>query len=61
MRDAEPREIGSRRLGQRSRESRAIQITITLVAAKNGAPVGFLHKLIIDNTGKQLGIQELPQ
>jgi len=37
------------------------QITITLVAAKNGAPVGFLHKLVIDNTGKQLGIQELPQ
>lgn len=37
------------------------EITITLVAAKNGAPVGFLHKLTIDNTGKQLGIQELPQ
>lgn len=37
------------------------QITISLVAAKNGAPVGFLHKLVIDNTGKQLGIQELPQ
>lgn len=37
------------------------QITITLVAAKNGAPVGFLHKLTIDNTGKQLGIQEQPQ
>ena len=37
------------------------QITITLVAAKNGAPVGFLHKVMIDNTGKQLGIQELPQ
>lgn len=37
------------------------QITITLVAAKNGAPVGFLHKLVIDNSGKQLGIQELPQ
>ena len=36
------------------------QITITLVAAKNGAPVGFLHKLTIDNTGKQLGISELP-
>ena len=36
-------------------------ITFTLVAAKNGAPVGFLHKLTIDNTGKQLGIQELPQ
>jgi hypothetical protein len=36
-------------------------ITITLVAAKNGAPVGFLHKLVFDNTGKQLGIQELPQ
>lgn len=37
------------------------QITITLIAAKNGAPVGFLHKVVIDNTGKQLGIQELPQ
>jgi uncharacterized protein DUF6152 len=36
-------------------------ITITLIAAKNGAPVGFLHKLTIDNTGKQLGIQETPQ
>jgi hypothetical protein len=37
------------------------QITITLVAAKNGAPVGFLHKLTVDNTGKQLGIVEQPQ
>lgn len=37
------------------------QITIVLVAAKNGAPVGFLHKLTIDNTGKQLGIAETPQ
>ncbi len=36
------------------------QITITLVAAKNGAPVGFLHKLVLDS-GKELGIQELPQ
>ena len=37
------------------------QITITLVAAKNGAPVGFLHKLMFDNSGKELGIQEIPQ
>jgi hypothetical protein len=37
------------------------QITITLVAAKNGAPVGFLHKLTFDSGGKELGIQELPQ
>jgi hypothetical protein len=37
------------------------QITITLVAAKNGAPVGFLRKLVLDGTGKQLGIQETPQ
>ena len=36
-------------------------IAITLVAAKNGAPVGFLHKLVLENSGKQLGIQELPQ
>ena len=37
------------------------QITITLVAAKNGAPVGFLHKLMFDNSGKELDIQEIPQ
>jgi hypothetical protein len=36
-------------------------ITITLVAAKNGAPVGFLHKLVLDDSGKQLGIQEVAQ
>ena len=36
-------------------------ITITLVAAKNGAPVGFLHKLVFDDSGKELGIQETPQ
>jgi hypothetical protein len=37
------------------------EITITLVAAKNGAPVGFLHKVMIDSTGKQLGISEVAQ
>ena len=36
-------------------------ITITLVAAKNGAPVGFLHKVTLDDSGKQLGIQEVSQ
>ena len=36
------------------------QITITLVAAKNGAPIGYLHKLVLPS-GKQLGIDELPQ
>ena len=36
------------------------QVTITLVAAKNGAPVGFLHKLVFAN-GKTLGISELPE
>lgn len=36
-------------------------ITITLVAAKNGAPVGFLHKVVFDDSGKQLGIQEVAQ
>jgi hypothetical protein len=37
------------------------RITITLVAAKNGAPVGFLHKVTLDDSGKQLGIQEVSQ
>jgi hypothetical protein len=36
------------------------QITITLVAAKNGAPVGFLRKLVLGD-GRQLGITEAPQ
>jgi hypothetical protein len=36
-------------------------ITITLVAAKNGAPVGFLHKVVFDANGTQLGIQEVSQ
>jgi hypothetical protein len=36
-------------------------ITITLVAAKNGAPVGFLHKVMFDDSGKQLGITEVQQ
>jgi hypothetical protein len=36
------------------------QITITLVAAKNGAPVGFLRKLVLGD-GRQLGITETPQ
>ena len=33
------------------------QITITLVAAKTGAPVGFLQKLVFAD-GRQLGITE---
>jgi hypothetical protein len=37
------------------------RITITLVAARNGAPVGFLHKLVFDNTGKSLGVDKLLQ
>jgi hypothetical protein len=36
------------------------QITITLVAAKTGAPVGFLQKLVFAD-GRQLGINEGPQ
>jgi hypothetical protein len=36
------------------------QITITLVAAKTGAPVGFLQKLVFAD-GRQLGISEGPQ
>jgi hypothetical protein len=37
------------------------RITITLVAARNGAPVGFLHRLIFDNTGKNLFVDKLSQ
>lgn len=37
------------------------QITITLLAARSGAPVGILHKLVVDNTGKQLGVPEQRQ
>jgi hypothetical protein len=36
------------------------QITITLVAAKNGAPVGFLQRLVFAD-GRQLGPNESPQ
>jgi Family of unknown function (DUF6152) len=36
------------------------RITVTVDAAKNGAPVGFLRKLVFAN-GKQLGLQELPR
>lgn len=34
------------------------QVSINLIPAKNGAPVGFLHKLVLPN-GKELGLQEL--
>ena len=36
-------------------------ITVTLVAARNGAPVGFLHKLVFDSTGKSLVVDKLLQ
>lgn len=36
------------------------QITVTVIGAKTGAPVGFLHKLVFAD-GRQLGIQEAPQ
>jgi hypothetical protein len=36
------------------------EITITLSPAKNGVPIGFLHKLLLAD-GKALGIDELPQ
>lgn len=36
------------------------KVTITLFAAKDGAPVGLLQKLTFDETGKQLGTQEQP-
>jgi hypothetical protein len=33
------------------------QVSINLIPAKNGSPVGFLHKLILPD-GKELGLQE---
>jgi hypothetical protein len=39
---------------------RGDQITITLIAAKNGAPIGYLHKLVFAD-GRTLGIGDLPQ
>jgi hypothetical protein len=32
-------------------------VSINLIPAKNGSPVGFLHKLVLPN-GKELGLQE---
>ncbi len=34
------------------------QVSINLIPAKNGSPVGFLHNLVLPN-GKELGLQEL--
>jgi hypothetical protein len=34
------------------------QVSINLIPAKSGAPVGFLHKLVLPN-GEELGLQEL--
>jgi len=34
------------------------QVSITLIPAKSGAPVGFLHKLVLPN-GEELGLREL--
>lgn len=34
------------------------QISITLIPAKSGAPVGFLHKLVL-SSGEELGLREL--
>jgi hypothetical protein len=34
------------------------QVSINLIPARNGAPVGFLHKVVLPN-GKELGLQEL--
>ena len=34
------------------------QVSINLIPAKNGSPVGFLHTLVLPN-GKELGLQEL--
>jgi len=34
------------------------QVSINLIPAKNGSPVGFLHKLMLPG-GKELGLQEL--
>jgi hypothetical protein len=33
------------------------QVSINLIPAKNGSPVGFLHRLVLPN-GKELGLQE---
>jgi hypothetical protein len=33
-------------------------VSITLIPARNGSPVGFLHKMILPN-GKELALQEL--
>ena len=33
-------------------------VSINLIPAKNGSPVGFLHKLVLPS-GKELGLQEL--
>jgi hypothetical protein len=33
-------------------------VSITLIPAKSGAPVGFLHKLVLPN-GEELGLREL--
>ena len=35
-------------------------ITITLIPAKNNAPVGYLQKVILDMTGQELGTQDRP-
>jgi hypothetical protein len=32
-------------------------VSINLIPAKSGAPVGFLHKLVLPN-GEELGLQE---
>jgi hypothetical protein len=34
------------------------QVSINLIPARNGSPVGFLHKLVLPS-GKELGLQEL--
>jgi ABC-type oligopeptide transport system substrate-binding subunit len=36
-------------------------VTITLVPARNGSPVGILRKLVLDDTGRQLVVQDSPQ
>jgi Family of unknown function (DUF6152) len=35
-------------------------VSINLIPARNGSPVGFLHKLVLPD-GKELGLQELEQ
>ena len=35
-------------------------IAVTLIPAKTGAPVGYLHKLVLTATGKELGTQDRP-